>query len=68
MTEPSLAQVLRLIQQLTYQFNDVNHHISKAWLELELARETLRNLMTTYDEWLKDKGFNQAEQQELLNE
>ena len=67
MTEPSLAQVLRLVQQLTYQFNDVNHRISKAWIELELARENLRNLITTYDEWVKEKGLDQAESQDLLN-
>lgn len=59
MADSSLAQIMRLSQQLTFQFNEVNHRVSKAWLELELARETLRNLLITYDEWLKEKGLNQ---------
>ncbi len=58
MTEPSLAQVLRLVQELTYQFYETNHRLSNAWLELERARATLGNLMMIYDEWLKEKELD----------
>lgn len=61
MTEPSLAQVLRLVQELTYQFHETNHRLSNTWLELERARATLRSLMMIYDEWLKEKGLDQGQ-------
>ena len=59
MTEPSLAHILRLIQELTYQFHETSHRLSNTWLELQRAQETLRNLMIIYDEWLKEKGLGQ---------
>ncbi|EKE10208.1 MAG: hypothetical protein ACD_16C00067G0004 [uncultured bacterium] len=59
MAYSKIAHILRLSQQLTFQFNEVNHRISKAWLELELARETLRNILMLHDEWLKEKELNQ---------
>jgi hypothetical protein len=61
MTEPSLAQVLRLVQELTYQFHETSHRLSNTWLELERARATLRSLMMIYDEWLKEKGLDQGQ-------
>lgn len=59
MTKPSLAQILRLVQDLTYQFHETSHRLSNTWLELQQARETLRTLMMMYDEWLKEKGLGQ---------
>ena len=59
MTTPSLAQILRLVQDLTYQFHETSHRLSNTWLELQQARETLRTLMMMYDEWLKEKGLGQ---------
>lgn len=59
MAKSNLAQILRISQELTYQFNDVNQFISKAWLELELAQENLRNLSSAYDEWLKEEDPKQ---------
>jgi len=58
MAEPNLAHILRLSQQLTYKLNEVNHLISKAWLDLELARETLRNLSASYEQWLVEKNID----------
>jgi len=61
MAKIDLAHILRLSQQLTYKLNDVNHLISKAWLDLELARETLRNLSASYDQWLAEKNIDREE-------
>ena len=61
MTEPSLAHILRLVQELTYQFHETSHRLSNTWLELERARATLRSLMMVYDEWLKEKGLDQEQ-------
>ncbi|MBP9692255.1 MAG: hypothetical protein KBD90_02875 [Alphaproteobacteria bacterium] len=58
MTEPSLAHILRLVQELTYEFHETNLRLSNAWLELERARATLRSLMMIYDEWLKEKELD----------
>ena len=63
MASLKLAQILRISQHLTYQFNDVNHRISKAWLELELARGNLKSLLMIYDEWLAEEGFDEKEKQ-----
>lgn len=51
MTDPKLAQILRHTQELTSQFHEVNTRLSKTWLELERARETLKNIIMQYDEW-----------------
>ncbi len=59
MTTPSLAQILRLVQDPTYQFHETSHRLSNTWLELQQAREALRTLMMMYDEWLKEKGLGQ---------
>ena len=61
MTKLSLAQILRLVQDLTYQFHETCHRLSNTWLELQRAQETLRNLMMIYDEWLKEKGLDQTQ-------
>ena len=59
MTGPNLAQILRLVQQLTYEFHEVDCRLSNTWRELERARETLKNLMMFYGEWLEEKKLNQ---------
>ena len=61
MTKPSLVQILRLVQDLTYQFHETSHRLSNTWLELQRAQETLRTLMMIYDEWLKEKGLEQTQ-------
>lgn len=61
MTKLSLAQVLRLVQELTYQFHETSHRLSNTWLELQRAQETLRNLMMIYDEWLNEKELDQGQ-------
>lgn len=62
MANLNLAQVEYLSQQLTHQLNDVKHLTSKAWIELGVARDTLRSLLIAYDKWEKERGLNQDEQ------
>ena len=59
MAKLRLTQIEYLSQHLTHQLDDVKHLTSKAWLELALARDTLRTLSLTYDEWLKEKDLDQ---------
>jgi len=59
MTEPTLARILRLSQQVSYQYKNASHLISKSWLELESAQGNLSCLAMLYDEWLKEKGLDQ---------
>jgi hypothetical protein len=59
MTEPTLARILRLSQQVSYQYKNASHLISKSWLELESAQGNLSCLAMLYDEWLKEKGLEQ---------
>jgi hypothetical protein len=58
MAKLTLAQVEYLSQHLTDQFKDVKHFISKASLELEMARKTLNELLTNYDQWVDEKGVD----------
>jgi hypothetical protein len=57
MTEPTLARILRLSQEISYQYKNSNHLLSKSWLELESAQGNLRCLEMLYDEWLEEKGL-----------
>ena len=57
MARLTVAQLEYLSQQLSEELITVKHLTSKAWVELGLARDTLRSLSLTYDEWLKEKGL-----------
>ncbi|OJW52556.1 MAG: hypothetical protein BGO67_06370 [Alphaproteobacteria bacterium 41-28] len=57
MTKLTIAQLEHLSQQLSHELDTVKHLPSKAWIELGLARDTLRSLTFTYDEWLKERGL-----------
>ena len=59
MTNFTLAQLEYLSQQLSEELITVKHLTSKAWIELGLARDTIRSLSLTYDEWLKEKDLGQ---------
>lgn len=54
----NLAQIEYLSQQLSHELDTVKHLTSKAWIELGLARDTLRSIALTYDEWLKEKKLD----------
>jgi len=56
MAKLTIAQLELLSQQLSQELDTVKHLTSKAWVELGLARDTLRSLVLTYDEWLEEKG------------
>ena len=58
MARLTLAQVEYLSQHLTNQFKDVKHFTSKAFLELEMARKTLNDLLATYDQWVNEEGID----------
>jgi len=62
MAKLTLAQIEYLSQQLTSQFKDFKSLTFKAWLELELALETLKNLLKTYDQWLAEEGLDHEQQ------
>ncbi|OJW49956.1 MAG: hypothetical protein BGO67_11450 [Alphaproteobacteria bacterium 41-28] len=59
MAKMTIAQLELLSQQLSHELETVKHLTSKAWIELGLARDTLRSLSLTYDEWLKERERNQ---------
>ena len=50
MAKFNLAQLEYLSQQLSEELVTVKHLTSKAWVELGLARDTLRSITVTYDE------------------
>ncbi len=58
MSKLTLAQVEYLSQHLTDQFKDVKHFVSKASLELEMARKTLNDLLTNYGQWVDEDGID----------
>lgn len=58
MTNFNLAQIEYLSQQLSQELDTVKHLTSKAWVELGLARDTLRSLSLTYEEWSKEKELD----------
>ncbi len=59
MAKMTIAQLEYLSQQLSEELSIVKHLTSKAWIELGLARDTIRSLSLTYDEWLKEKDLEQ---------
>ena len=59
MAKMTIAQLELLSQQLSHELETVKHLTSKAWIELGLARDTLRSLSLTYDKWLKERERNQ---------
>jgi hypothetical protein len=58
MAKMTIAQLEYLAQQLIDVLDTVRHLTSKAWVELSLARDTIRSLSLTYDEWLKEKELH----------
>ncbi len=60
MTKMTIAQLEYLSQQLSHELDTVKHLTSKAWVELGLARDTLRSLSLTYDDWLKEKELDRG--------
>ena len=58
MSKLTLAQVAYLSQHLTDQFKDVKHFVSKASLELEMARKTLNDLLTNYGQWVDEEDLS----------
>ena len=58
MSKMTIAQLEYLSQQLSQEFDTVKDLTSKAWGELTLARDTLRNISVTYDELLKEKELD----------
>ena len=64
MTESTLTRILRVSQQISYQFYDINCDLSKTWHTLELAQGNLKSLMVLYDEWLQEKGLEQKHSSE----
>jgi hypothetical protein len=60
MAKFNLAQLEYLSQQLSEELVTVKHLTSKAWVELGLARDTIRSLSLTYEEWLKEKKLDRG--------
>lgn len=61
MDNSKLARILRISQELTYQFYDINYHLSRAWCMLESARGNTSSLQLLYDEWLVDEKIYEKE-------
>ena len=59
MTEPTLARILRLSQQISSQFKNASDFISQSWMEIESAQGNLRCLALLYNEWLRERGLEQ---------
>ena len=57
MTNQHLIQLDRLSQLLLFQLKTVHEHIDQAWIELELARSDLRDLMDAHEEWEEEKDY-----------
>ena len=57
MTETTVAQIELLSQQLTNRFKKTNELMNEAWLEHELIRESLRQLLSTYYKFLGEEGI-----------
>ncbi|OJW54586.1 MAG: hypothetical protein BGO67_10595 [Alphaproteobacteria bacterium 41-28] len=58
MAKLTLAQVEYLSQHLTTQFKDVKYLVSKASLELEMARTNLNDLLINYGQWMDEEGID----------
>ena len=63
MADLKLAQLEHISQLLIFQLKNVNKHLGKAWYELEVARSDLRELMKLHEDWEKERGFNQAQEE-----
>jgi hypothetical protein len=59
MTEPTLTRILRLSQQVSYQYQNASVLLSKSWLELESAQTNLSCIEMLYKEWLEEKALKQ---------
>lgn len=57
MADDNLAQLERLSQQLTRRFKHLEDLMSQAWIEHELIRGDLRNLVTAYYCYLAKEGI-----------
>jgi len=57
MAETTLAQIELISQQLSARYKCIEDLMSQAWLEHELARESLRHLCKTYNQWLAKEGI-----------
>ena len=53
MTEPNLAHLAHLLQDLTQNFHDANVHLSKAWGAHEMMRDALRHFSMAQKAWLE---------------
>ncbi|EKD85866.1 MAG: hypothetical protein ACD_37C00591G0001 [uncultured bacterium] len=65
MTDSKVARILRLSQDLTYQFYDIHCDISKAWHTLESIRGNLSSLNLLYEEWLAEQKPFERERNQL---
>ena len=54
----TIAQLEYLSQQLSEELSIVKHFTSKAWIELGIARDTIRSLSLTYDAWRQEKKLD----------
>jgi hypothetical protein len=61
MAKLTIAQLDYLSQQLIHELDTVKHLTSKAWIELGLARDTLRRISVTYEELLKEKESDRGD-------
>jgi hypothetical protein len=59
MTEPTVTRILRLSQQVSYQYQNASVLLSKSWLELESAQANLSCIELLYKEWLEEKALKQ---------
>ena len=55
MTDEKLAHLESISQLLIFQIKNINQLMAKAWVELELARSDLRELMAIYAEWEEER-------------
>ncbi|OJW49636.1 MAG: hypothetical protein BGO67_03780 [Alphaproteobacteria bacterium 41-28] len=62
MANSNLARILRISQELNYQFYDINYHLSRSWHVLESARGNIASLQLLYDEWLECEKPHKQEQ------
>lgn len=54
MADSKLAHIEHLSQQVSNRFKSITDIMSQAWIEHELMRESLMNLITLYHEFMKE--------------
>lgn len=59
MAKLHLAQIAYLSQQLIHQVKNANNLIARGKFELDLVQQTVKSLMTVYEELEKDEGDDQ---------